>query len=103
MQNQPLLAVLTRKGVLISISVRYWRAAKKLRPEDHGLDPDDITDRLISLGHKKPPPWEALAPFAINESRVTRWARPRYPSTPSCPAQLHLATQLGLQLRYAGA
>ena len=70
MQNQPLLDVLTREGVLISVSVRYWRAAKKLKPEDLGLDPDDITDRLISLGHKKLLPREALAPFAIIESRA---------------------------------
>jgi hypothetical protein len=85
MQNQPLLDVLTREGVLLSVSVRYWRAAKKLKPEDLGLDPDDIIDRLISLGHKKLLPREALAPFAIIESRPTRWARPRYPSTPSYP------------------
>ena len=70
MQNQPLLDVLTREGVLLNVSVRYWRAAKKLKPEDLGLDPDDITDRLISLGHKKLLPREALAPFAIIESRA---------------------------------
>jgi hypothetical protein len=70
MQNQPLLDVLTREGVLISVSVRYWRAAKKLRAEDLGLDPDDVTERLISLGHKKLLPREALAPFAIIESRA---------------------------------
>ncbi len=44
-----LLEVLTREGVLINVSVRYWRAAKKLRPEDLGLAPDRVTDRLISL------------------------------------------------------
>jgi hypothetical protein len=70
MQNQPLLDVLTREGVLISVSVRYWRAAKKLRPEDLGLDPDDVTERLISLGHKKLLPREALATFALIESRA---------------------------------
>ena len=70
MQNQPLLDVLTRAGVLISVSVRYWRAAKKLRPEDVGLEPGQVTARLISLGHKKLLPTEALAPFALIESRA---------------------------------
>ena len=31
-----LLDVLTREGVLINVSVRYWRGCKKLRPEDLG-------------------------------------------------------------------
>ena len=65
-----LLDVLTREGVLINVSVRYWRAAKKLRAEDLGLDPNDVTDRLISLGHKKLLPRDALARFALIESRA---------------------------------
>jgi hypothetical protein len=69
MSNQ-LLDVLTREGVLIAVSVRFWRAAKKLKAEDVGLDPDDITERLISLGHKKLLPREALAAFALIESRA---------------------------------
>ncbi len=32
-KNQ-LLDVLTREGVLINLSVRYWRATRKLKPED---------------------------------------------------------------------
>ncbi len=68
--NNQLLDVLTREGVLINVSVRYWRAAKKLRAEDLGLDPNDVTDRLISLGHKKLLPREALARFALIESRA---------------------------------
>jgi len=68
MENQ-LLDVLTREGVLITVSVRYWRAAKKLQAEDLGLDPKDITD-LISLGHKKLLPREALEKFALIESRA---------------------------------
>jgi len=65
-----LLEVLTREGVLINVSVRFWRAAKKLKAEDIGLDPDNVTDRLISLGHKKLLPREALAAFALIESRA---------------------------------
>ena len=68
--NQNLLDVLTREGVLLSVSVRYWRAAKKLQAQDLGLDPADVTDRLISLGHKRLMPRDALARFALIESRA---------------------------------
>jgi len=68
--NNNLLNVLTREGVLINVSVRYWRAAKKLQPQDLGLDPDEVTDRLISLGHKRLVPEDALAAFALIESRA---------------------------------
>jgi hypothetical protein len=68
--DNPLLNALTREGVLINVSVRFWRAAKKLQAADIGLDPDDVTDRLISLGHKKLLPREALAAFALIESRA---------------------------------
>ena len=70
MTSNPLLDVLTREGVLINVSVRYWRAAKKLQAQDLGLDPDDVTDRLISLGHKRLLPKEQLAAFALIESRA---------------------------------
>ena len=70
MNENQLMDVLTREGVLINVSVRYWRAAKKLKPEDLGLDPDDVTERLISLGHKKLLPREALATFALIEGRA---------------------------------
>lgn len=70
MSNPSMLELLTREGVLLNVSVRYWRAAKKLKAEDLGLDPDDVTDRLISLGHKKLLPREALARFALIESRA---------------------------------
>jgi hypothetical protein len=69
-ENQQLLDVLTREGVLINVSVRYWRATKKLNPEDLGLEPDQVTDRLISLGHKKLLPKEQLQSLAVIESRV---------------------------------
>ncbi len=52
MQNN-LLSLLTRGGVLLAVSVRYWRGCKKLRAEDLGLDSADVPDRLISLGHKR--------------------------------------------------
>ena len=68
MSNQ-LLDVLTREGVLINVSIRYWRAAKKLRAEDLGLDAANVTD-LISLGHKKLLPRQALQRFSLIESRA---------------------------------
>ena len=70
MSDNRLLDVLTREGVLLNVSVRFWRAAKKLQAQDLGLDPSDVTDRLISLGHKKLLPREDLAAFALIESRA---------------------------------
>src|SRR5882724_5414431 len=66
----PLLAVLTREGVLIKVSVRYWRGCKKLRPEDLGLNSADVSDRLISLGHKRLLPREATASLSLVEGRA---------------------------------
>jgi hypothetical protein len=68
--NQRMLDLLTKEGVLLNVSVRYYRAAKKLQASDLGLDADDVTDRLISLGHKRLLPKEVLAPLALIESRV---------------------------------
>ncbi|MHA3774523.1 DUF3150 domain-containing protein [Verrucomicrobiota bacterium sgz303538] len=68
--NSALLDVLTREGVLINVSVRYWRGCKKLKPEDLGLAPDDVSDRLISLGHKRLLPKDATADLALIESRA---------------------------------
>ena len=70
MNENQLLDILTREGVLINVSVRYWRATKKLKAEDLGLNPDNVTDRLISLGHKKLLPKESLKPFALIEGRA---------------------------------
>ena len=70
MNNDHILNVLSREGVLIDVSVRFWRAAKKLRATDLGLDPDTVTDRLISLGHKRLLPKDALKPFGLIESRA---------------------------------
>ena len=65
-----LLDVLTHEGVLINVSVRYWRGCKKLRPEDLGLNAQDVSDRLISLGHKRLLPKEATADLALIEGRA---------------------------------
>src|SRR6266704_422261 len=65
-----LLKVLTREGVLLSVSVRYWRGCKKLRAEDLGLNPGNVSDRLISLGHKRLLPKEATAALALIEGRA---------------------------------
>jgi hypothetical protein len=70
MQNNNLLSVLTREGVLIKVSVRYWRGCKKLRPEDIGLKQEHLSDQLISLGHKRLLPKEALAGLALIEGRA---------------------------------
>ncbi len=65
-----LLEVLTREGVLLSVSVRYWRGCKRLRPEDIGLETSSVSERLISLGHKRLLPKDATAALALAESRA---------------------------------
>lgn len=69
-QQLPLLEAVCRRGVLVATSVRYWRGCKRLNPEDLGLDPSHVSDRLIQLGHKRLIPRDALAAFALIESRV---------------------------------
>jgi len=66
----PLLEAVCRRGVLVATSVRYWRGCKRLNAEDLGLDPAHLSDRLIQLGHKRLIPRDALAAFALIESRV---------------------------------
>ena len=68
-ENHDLLRVLTREGVLINVSVRYWRGCKKLKAEDLGLNPNDVSDRLISLGHKRLLPKDATSALALIEGR----------------------------------
>lgn len=70
MENQQLLDVLTREGVLLSVSIRFWRGCKKLKPEDIGLNPDNVSDRLISLGHKRLLPKDATAGLSLVEGRA---------------------------------
>ena len=65
-----MLEAITRQGVLYAASVRYWRGCKQLKPEDLGIDPAHVDERLIRLGHKRLVPKEALAPFALIEGRV---------------------------------
>lgn len=68
--NLPLLQAVCRRGVLCATSVRYWRGCKRLKPEDLGLNPMDVSDRLIQLGHKRLVPREALSAFSLIESRA---------------------------------
>ena len=70
MSTPTLLDALTVRGVLINVSVRYWRARKKLTADDLGLSADQVDDRLISLGHKKLLPRDALHDLALIESRT---------------------------------
>lgn len=65
-----ILDVLTREGVLVNASVRYPRFHKKLNPSDLGLDPERVSDRLVSLGHKRLLPKEALSELALVENRT---------------------------------
>jgi hypothetical protein len=69
MENQ-LLAGICQRGVLVTTTVRYWRGCKKLKPEDLGLKATDVSDRLIRLGQKRLIPRDALAEFALIESRA---------------------------------
>jgi hypothetical protein len=70
MENQQLLDGICQRGVLINTSVRYWRGCKKLKAEDLGLRPTDVSDRLIRLGQKRLIPRDALAEFSLIESRA---------------------------------
>jgi len=70
MNSNNLLSVLTREGVLLKVSISFWRGCKKLMPEDIGLDPENVSDRLISLGHKRLLPKEAVAKLSLIEGRA---------------------------------
>lgn len=65
-----LLPLLTREGVLVKVSVRFWRGCKKLKAEDLGLKSSDVSDRLISLGHKRLLPKESTQHLALLEGRA---------------------------------
>ena len=47
-----------------------WRGCKKLRAEDLGLKAEDVSGRLISLGHKRLLPRDATAALALIEGRT---------------------------------
>ena len=68
--NENILQVLTREGVLIKVSIRYWRGQKKLKPEEIGLKAGAVSDRLISLGHKRLLPKDALQELSLVEGRA---------------------------------
>jgi hypothetical protein len=68
--NLPLLEAVCRRGVLCASTIRYWRGCKRLNAEDLGLNPAQVSDRLIQLGHKRLVPRDALAAFALIESRA---------------------------------
>ena len=68
--QNPLLDAVCQRGVLVSTSIRFWRGCKRLKPEDLGLDPSQVSDRLIQLGHKRLIPRDALSDFALIESRA---------------------------------
>ncbi len=65
-----LLDAVARKGVLISVHIRFWRACRRLNPEDLGLRPDQIDPRLFSLGHKRLLPRDCLERLALIEGRA---------------------------------
>jgi hypothetical protein len=65
-----LLSILTREGVLMKVSVSFWRGHKKLKPEDIGLEKKNVSDRLISLGHKRLLPKDCLQELALIEGRA---------------------------------
>lgn len=65
-----LLELVSKEGLLLNVSVRYWRAAKKLVASDIGLADEDINRDLVSLGHKKLLPKDALKNLALIEGRA---------------------------------
>ena len=69
-QNNEVFQALAHEGVLITTSLSYWRGHKKLRPEEVGLEPSKISERLVSLGHKRLLPRECFEKLALIEGRV---------------------------------
>ncbi len=65
-----LLEAVCRRGVLCSVAASYWRGCKQLKAEDLGINPANVNERLIRLGHKRLVPRDALAPFALAEGRA---------------------------------
>lgn len=69
-QNNEVIAALAREGVLITVNLSYWRGHKKLKPEEVGLEPSKISNRLVSLGHKRLLPRECFEKLSLIEGRV---------------------------------
>ena len=70
MNDNRFLDALSCRGVLVNVSICYWRARKKLNPEDLGLSADQVNARLISRGHKKLLPKDCLRSLALIESQA---------------------------------
>jgi hypothetical protein len=68
--NNQLLNAVSKEGVLLSVSVGYWRARKQLSAGDVNLDASKINSELIRLGHKNLLPKEAFQKLALIESRA---------------------------------
>jgi len=68
--NNYVSEALAREGVLVNVSVNFWRGCKKLKPEEVGLEASKISNRLVSLGHKRLLPKECFEKLALIEGRV---------------------------------
>lgn len=68
--EQNMLQVLTREGVLISKKFSYPRFNAKLKPEDVGLDSEQICEDLMSLGSKKLLTKAKLKPITLLEGEI---------------------------------
>jgi hypothetical protein len=69
-QNNEVFEALAREGVLITVNLSYWRGHKKLKPEEVGLEPSKISDRLVCLGHKRLLPRECFEKLSLIEGRI---------------------------------
>ena len=91
-RNNGLLSILTREGVLLKVSVHYWRGCKKLKPEDIGLERKTcptsssawVTNACCPKMHWRT--WRSL------KAALMPWSKPiRFPSSmgwvTSCPIQ----------------
>ncbi len=67
-----LTCALQDKGVLMTVTVRRWRGRRKLRPEDIGLDPNQIDGDLFALGQKCLVGKEVLDKFSRREGEIRR-------------------------------
>lgn len=68
--NEQVLDTVMKRGVLMTYHIRYWRAHKKLNPEDIGIAKESVNEKLVSLGHKKLVSSDVLETFALLESRA---------------------------------
>ena len=90
----PLLQILTREGVLLNVSVRYWRAHKKLRAEDLGLAPDQVSGAAHQPRAQAAVAKEATAALALVKAGRMPWWKPTR-SVPERPRSLVPNAKLG--------